>query len=131
MRDRTTPPYIGAALRLEVEYKESCKQSRQSPSLPRINACFKTLDTLILNDALSPYSELLAAVRDELFRSVFSEDFTAAAEDPSVERVPYFVEVNRAAILKYRAVHIRGAQGRAGARMSEASGRARWNWREG
>jgi hypothetical protein len=82
----------------ELELKEIYERYKVSPSKERAAESFRILGELI--PLLGPFSGLVEIIKDELFRSVYSQDLTSKALEPYVERIPYFKAVGRLQSLK-------------------------------
>ncbi|KAI8927690.1 hypothetical protein BC831DRAFT_451272 [Entophlyctis helioformis] len=81
------------ALIYEIQLKEVFDANQKSPSRERVNCCFRILEDLV-NHA-GTFSTILAVVKDELQRSVFSNGLTSSTKEPFVERIPFFSLVDR------------------------------------
>jgi hypothetical protein len=90
-------------LHYEVQLKESFDKFPQVPSLGRVEACFKLLDELIAASPspLGAFAGLIARIRDELYHSVFSEDYTSSEKEPFLERLPFFAVIGRIEAQRY------------------------------
>jgi hypothetical protein len=72
---------------------EMFKTHTKSPSQERVRVVFSALDDMIPH--VGPLSAVLKIIRDELYASVYSKDFTVTASDAQVRHLPYFGLVNR------------------------------------
>ena len=73
--------------------------SEKRPNESRMTTCFKVFEEVL--PQLGVYRQVMGMLRDELYEAVYSLDYTtipankARSQTPVIERVPYFVLVNR------------------------------------
>ncbi|XP_065184895.1 uncharacterized protein LOC135815512 isoform X2 [Sycon ciliatum] len=96
------------AVQYEVRLKEDLARypSKHGPSSERMQSCFQLIDDLL--PKLGVYTPVLQSLRKELFDAVYSDEYTstvlvrkpqvaadAQPAQPQLQRIPYFVLVNR------------------------------------
>ena len=73
--------------------------TEKCPNESHMTTCFKVFDEVL--PQLGVYRQLMGMLRDELYQAVYSNEYTtippkkARSKTPVIERVPYFVLVNR------------------------------------
>lgn len=77
----------------ELQLKELFEKYTTSPCRERIQECFQILEEII--PSLGPLGSVVAVIKDEMYRSVYSKDLTSKEKEPFLERVPYFKAINR------------------------------------
>ncbi|KAJ3227223.1 hypothetical protein HK099_002916 [Clydaea vesicula] len=92
-KDAFKVPPKSQVLVYELELKEIFERYQTTPSRERAAECFRIFNEIL--PYIGAFSSILTTIKDELYRSVYSQDLTSKSAEPYLERIPYFKSVKR------------------------------------